>query len=164
MHGLDQSLDYVINMKVPREKLGAKTNQLVNDLAAKASSKGIAINPGEIINLKINLGGSISKPTITTDLKGAATSLADDLKQQAGAFAAEKKAAADSVVAAAKQAAKDTLQSVKKQLVQDAGKALKDQLLGGKKDSTATKDSLSTRQKAEEAGKGLLKGLFKKKP
>jgi hypothetical protein len=164
MHGLDQSLDYVINMKVPRAKLGAKTNQLVNDLAAKASSKGIAINPGEIINLKINLGGSISKPTITTDLKGAATSLADDLKQQAGAFAAEKKAAADSAVAAAKQAAKDTLQSVKKQLVQDAGKALKDQLLGGKKDSTATKDSLSTRQKAEEAGKGLLKGLFKKKP
>ena len=163
MHGLDQSLDYVINMKIPREKLGTKANQLVNDLAAKASSKGIAINPGEIINLKVNLGGSISKPTISTDLKGAATSLADELKQQASNFAAGKKAAADSAVAAAKQAAKDTLQSVKKQLIQDAGKALKDQLLGGNKDSTVNKDSLSTKQKVEEAGKGLLKGLFKKK-
>lgn len=165
MHGLDQSLDYVINMKVPREKLGSKANQLVNDLAAKASSKGIAINPGEIINLKINLGGSITKPTVSTDLKGAASSIADDLKQQANDFAAEKKAIADSAIAAARKAVQDSIASVKKQLVQDAGKALKDQLLGGKKDSTGApvKDSLSTKQKVEEAGKGLLKGILKKK-
>ncbi|RXK83409.1 AsmA family protein [Filimonas effusa] len=163
MHGIDQSIDYVINMKVPREKLGAKANQLVNTLASKASAQGISINPGDVINLKINLGGSITKPTISTDLKGATTSLAEDLKQQANNFAAEKKAAADSAVAAAKQAARDTLQSVKNKVIEDAGKALKEQLLGAKKDSTATKDSLSTRQKVEEAGKGLLKGILKKK-
>lgn len=163
MHGLDQSLDYVINMKVPREKLGTKANQLVNSLASKASAQGLNISPGDIINLKINVGGSIGKPTISTDLKGAATSIAEDLKQQATNFAAEKKAAADSAVAAAKQAARDTLQSVKNKVLEDAGKALKDQLLGGKKDSTTTKDTISTRQKVEDAGKGLLKGIFKKK-
>lgn len=163
MHGLDQSLAYVINMKVPREKLGTQANQLVNSLAAKASAKGIAINPGEIINLKVNMGGTIAKPTISTDLASAGASVAEDLKQQANAFAAEKKAVADSMVAAAKQAVKDSVASVKKQLIQDAGTALKDQLLGNKKDSTAVKDSLSTKQKVEEAGKGLLKGLLKKK-
>ncbi|BAV10109.1 AsmA-like C-terminal region [Filimonas lacunae] len=162
-HGLDQSLNYVINMKVPREKLGTQANQLVNSLAAKASSKGINITPGDIINLKVNLGGFINKPTVSTDLAGAGSSVADELKQQASTFAAEKKAAADSAVAAAKQAVKDTIASVKNQLVKDAGNALKDQLLGAKKDSTTTKDSLSTKQKVEEAGKGLLKGLLKKK-
>lgn len=163
MHGLDQSLDYVINMKVPREKLGTQANQLVNSLAAKASAKGINITPGDIINLKVNMGGTIAKPTISTDLASTGASLAEDLKQQANAFAAEKKAAADSAVAAAKQAVKDSITSAKNQLVKDAGNALKDQLLGAKKDSTATKDSLSTKQKLEETGKGLIKGLFKKK-
>lgn len=163
MHGLDQSLAYVINMKVPREKLGTQANQLVNNLAAKASSKGVNITPGDIINLKVNLGGTITKPLVSTDLGSAGSSVADDLKQQANTFAAEKKAVADSTVAAAKQAVKDSVASVKKQLVAEAGNELKNQLFGNKKDSTAVKDSISARQKVENAGKGLLNGLFNKK-
>src|SRR6185503_1502325 len=159
-HGFDQSIDYVINLKVPREKLGAKANSLVNNLATQASSKGIPIKLSDVISLKVNMGGTITNPTVKTDLAGAGTSLAQEMKDQAKELVAAKKAAADSVVAAAKSAAKDTLQSVKKQVVTTAQEELKKQIFG-QKDSTATSNPQDAKKKAEESVKGLL-NRFKK--
>jgi hypothetical protein len=152
-HGLDQSIDYVINMKVPREKLGSKANLLVNNLAAQANSKGIPVKLSDVVNFKVNLGGSITSPTVKTDLAGAGNSLADDMKDQAKELIEAKKAAA-----------KDSLQSVKNQAVQ-AGKDYLTKTLLGQKDSTATKDSAqkNPKQQLEEKGKSILKGLFNKK-
>jgi hypothetical protein len=163
MHGLDQSIDYVVNLKVPRAKLGTKANQLVDNLATQASSKGVPIKLGETVNLRVNLGGTITNPTVKTDLANAAGSLTDQLKDQAKSFVEEKKAAADSAVAVAKQAAKDTLQSIKKDLAKQAQDELKNRLLG--KDSTAKADSAKKDPKkgVEDKAKGLLKGLLKKK-
>src|SRR5687768_2304701 len=164
-HGLDQSIDYVINMKVPREKLGSKANALVNNLATQASNKGIPIKVSDVISFKVNMGGSITNPTVKTDLSGAGNSLADEMKNQAQELLAAKKAAADSAKAVAINAAKDTLKSVKNQAVQEAKNQLAKQIFG-QKDTTATKDSTpakSSRQKAEESVKGLFNGLKKKK-
>jgi hypothetical protein len=165
MHGLDQSLDYVMNLKVPRAKLGEKANQFVSNLATQASSKGVPIKLSDIINLKINIGGSITNPSIKTNLKDAGSSLAQDIKDQANQFVEAKKAAVDSAVAAAKSAAKDTLASVKKQVLS----GLKDEALkqlSGQKDTTttATGEKKDVKKGAEESIKGLLNGLKKKKP
>jgi hypothetical protein len=151
-HGLDQSIDYAINMKVPREKLGSKANALVNNLVSQANSKGIPVKVSDMVNLKVNLGGSITNPTIKTDLSGSGNTLADEMKDQAKELVEAKKAAA-----------KDTLQSVKNQAVQ-AGKDYLTKALSGQKDSTGTKDSAvkSNKQQVEEKAKGLIKGLFKK--
>lgn len=160
MHGLDQSLDYVMNLKVPREKLGEKANQFVNNLASQASSKGIPVKLSDVINLKVNIGGSITSPTIKTDLKDAGSSLAQDIKEQANQFVEAKKAAADSAVAAAKQAAKDSVASAKNQVIG----GLKEELtkkLSGEKDSTGEKKDI--KKGLEETGKGLIKDIFKKK-
>jgi hypothetical protein len=161
-HGLDQSIDYVINMKVPRAKLGSKANALVNNLATQASNKGIPLKLSDVINLKINMGGTITNPSVKTDLAGAGTSLAQDMKDQAKELLEAKKHAADSAVAAAKSAAKDTLQSVKKQVVTTAQEELKKQILG-QKDSTATSNPQDAKKKAEESVKGLLNSFRKKK-
>ena len=40
MHGVDQSIDYAINMKLPRSLLGGQGNVLINNLASQAASKG----------------------------------------------------------------------------------------------------------------------------
>lgn len=151
-HGLDQSIDYVINMKVPREKLGSKANALVNNLVSQANNKGIPVKVSDVVNFKVNLGGSITNPTVKTDLAGSGNSLADDMKDQAKELVEAKKAAA-----------KDTLQSVKTQAVQ-AGKDYLTKTLLGQKDSTGTKDSAvkSNKQQLEDKAKGLMKGLFKK--
>ncbi|MBO9563362.1 MAG: hypothetical protein J7621_11335 [Niastella sp.] len=163
MHGLDQSLDYVMNLKVPRAKLGEKANQVVNNLASQASSKGIPVKLSDIINLKVNIGGSITSPSIKTDLKDAGSSLAQDIKDQANQFVEAKKAAADSAVAAAKQATKDSIASAKNQVV----KGVKDELIkqiSGTKDSTGTTGGTKDVKKGlEETGKGLINNILKKK-
>ena len=161
MHGLDQSLDYVINLKVPRAKLGSQANELVNNLASQANAKGIPVNISETISFKVNLGGSITNPAIKTDLKGSGGSLAQDMKAQADQFVEAKKKAADSALAVAKQQAKDSLESAKKK----AAAALKDELtkqLGGKKD-TASGEKQDVKKDLENTGKGLLNNLLRKK-
>jgi hypothetical protein len=163
-HGLDQSIDYVINMKVPREKLGSKANALVNNLATQASNKGVPIKVSDVISFKVNMGGTITNPTIKTDLAGSGSSLADDMKNQAQELIAAKKAAADSAVAAAKSAAKDTLKSIKNQAVQEAKNQLAKQLLG-QKDTTAAANNTpqDAKGKAVESVKGLFNSFKKKK-
>jgi hypothetical protein len=151
-HGLDQSIDYVINMKVPREKLGTKANGLVNNLVTQANNKGIPVKVSDVVNFKVNLGGSITSPTVKTDLAGSGNSLAEDMKDQAKELVEAKKAAV-----------KDSLQSVKNQVKEEVKNQIAKQLLG-QKDSTATKDSSNRniKQEAVDKGKSILKGLFKK--
>ncbi|PZQ97268.1 MAG: hypothetical protein DI539_29975, partial [Flavobacterium psychrophilum] len=139
---------------------GEKANQVVNNLASQASSKGIPVKLSDIINLKVNIGGSITSPSIKTDLKDAGSSLAQDIKDQANQFVEAKKAAADSAVAAAKQATKDSIASAKNQVIS----GLKDELgkqLSGQKDSTGEKKDI--KKGLEETGKGLINNILKKK-
>ena len=155
-HGLDQSMDYIIAMKVPRKYLGTEGNKLINNLVSKASSKGISINPGEVVDLNVKMEGSIANPTIKVDLKEVAGDAIADMKQQATDFA---KAKADSAI----QRAKDTLTSVKNQVVQDLKDDLKDKLFGKGKDTSAAQQDTTTKQKPGEKLKKSLGDLLKKK-
>src|SRR5688572_19438371 len=142
-------------MKVPREKLGSRANALVNNLATQASNKGIPVKISDVISFKVNMGGSITNPTVKTDLAGAGNTLADDMKDQAKELVEAKKAAV-----------KDSLQSIKNQAKEEVKQEVKNQIakqIFGQKDTTATNDSTqkSSKDKAKDAVKGL-KGLFKK--
>lgn len=161
MHGFDQSMDYTIHMKVPRQMLGTKGNQLINDLAAKITERGVPVNPGETVNLNVKMLGSINNPDIRLDLKESATKLADDIKQQATDFAKAK-------IDSSKKAVSDTLQSLKKEAVKQVTDKLKDQLFA-RKDSTGG-DTAKTKpanpaDRLKESGKGLIENInpFKKK-
>jgi len=163
MHGVDQSINYAINMKLPRSLLGGQGNALVNNLASQAASKGVNVNPGETVNLDLKLGGTLTNPQLKTDWKGAAGNMADALKQQAMSFAQAK---ADS----AKRVVKDTVASLKAQALGTAKDELAKRLAGGGGDTAkagaagaAAAPAADAGKKAAEAGKGLLKGLFGKK-
>lgn len=164
MHGFDQSMDYMINMKVPRSKLGSDANQLINGLAAELTKKGLAVNPGETVNLKVNMGGSLTNPQLNYNLSQAGASLAGELESKVRDIAAEQKAKADSALDVAKQRARDSLEAIKAAVIKDAQKELAKKLLGAK-DSTAAGDSgkTNTPKRAEEAAKGILNDLLKKK-
>ncbi|MDP4262042.1 MAG: AsmA-like C-terminal region-containing protein [Bacteroidota bacterium] len=155
MHGLDQSIDYAVQMKVPRKYLGNEGNNLLNNLASEASSKGVAVKLGDMVDLNIKVGGSMTNPTVKTDLKQVAGDAIKDMQQQAADFA---KAKADS----ARHTVKDTLTAVKNQALNDLKEGLKDKLLGNK-DSTKTNNLDSTKKKAEQTLKNTFNGLFKKK-
>ena len=155
-HGFDQSVNYIIQMKVPRKYLGNRGNAIVYDLAAQANDKGVAVKLGETVNLNIKMSGTISDPIFKTELKEVAGDMAKELKQQATDFA---KAKIDST----KSAVKDSISSVKKQLVEDVKQDLTKQLFKPK-DSTGSKTSLdSTKKKAESILKSGFNNLLKKK-
>jgi len=157
MHGFDQSIDYIINMKVPRAMLGSQANALVNNLASQASAKGVPVTVGETINLDVNMGGTITSPTIKTGMKGTGGNATDQLKQQALSFAQAK---ADST----KHAVKDTVVALKNQVVKEAKDQLTKQLLGGGKDTAKTAaPAPDVKKRAEDAGKSLMNNFFKKK-
>jgi hypothetical protein len=158
-HSFDQSMDYTINMKVPRAMMGEKGNAFVNNLVTQVNNKGVPVKVGDIVPIQVKLGGSINNPQLKTDLKQTASSLTDDLKKQATDFA---KAKADSTKAAVTKAVKDSVESAKKQVVKAAGDEIKKKLFG--KDTTGTnKDSVPAKKKLEETGKGLIKDIFGKK-
>jgi hypothetical protein len=160
-HGFDQSMDYIINLKVPRALMGEKGNAFVNNLVSQAANKGLPVKVGDMVPIQIKLGGFIKNPQIKTDLRQTASDLATDLKQQVTDFA---KAKVDSTKTAVTKAVKDSVESAKKQLTKAAEDELKKKLFG-KKDSSSLEntDTTSTKKKLEETGKGLIRDIFKKK-
>ena len=153
-HGLDQSIDYIVEMKVPRKYIGAAGNNLINNLATQAGSQGIQVKPSEIVNLTLRIGGTLTSPNIKTDLKETAGDAVKEMQQQVTDFA---KAKADTL----KQTVKDTLNSIKTEAVNDLKANLKNQILGTKDSTTVSTDS--TKKKAQEKIKNTLNGLLNKK-
>lgn len=155
-HGFNQSLDYVIQMKLPRKYLGAHGNELINNLVTQASNKGVPVNVGDVVNLDIKMGGSLTDPTIKTDLKNVAADASDQLKQQAVDFA---KAKIDST----KSAVKDSAKVVKQQVVSGLKEEAKKQIFASK-DSAVSKPSVAeTKKTAESTIKNTLGSFIKKK-
>jgi hypothetical protein len=154
VHGLDQQIDYVVQMKVPRKYLGTQGNNLLNGLASQAGNKGIPVKLGEVVDLSLKMGGTLTNPSVKTDLKEVAGDAVKDMQQQAADFA---KAKADTV----KQTIKDSLTSVKNQVITGVKDELKNKLLG--KDSSRTSNPDSTKKKAEQTIKNTIGNMFKKK-
>ncbi|MGC4099830.1 hypothetical protein [Ferruginibacter sp.] len=157
LQGFDQSLDFVVNMKLPRSLMGDKGNQLVNNLVTQVNSKGVPLQVGETVNLNLKLGGSITAPTVKTDLKQGAANLADQMKQQVTDFA---KAKIDSTKQAVTSAVKDTIKSIKNQALSAAKDELAKQLAGNKNN---TDSGSAPKPKPAESLKGLMNNLLKKK-
>lgn len=155
LHGLDQSIDYAIQMKVPRKYLGTQGNNLLNNLAAQAGQKGIPVKLGDIVNLSIEMGGTFTNPSLKTDLKEVAGDAVKDMQQQAIDFAKTK-------VDTVRRMAGDTLSAVKNQVVNDLKEGIKNKIFGNK-DSVKPNNLDSTKKKTEQTIKNTLNSLFNKK-
>lgn len=69
--GLDQTIDYKYKMEIPRKMFGGAANSVLDGLMAQANSKaGTNLALGEKINVNVSMGGTVTKPTIKTGMKG----------------------------------------------------------------------------------------------
>jgi hypothetical protein len=156
-HGFDQSLDYTLQMTLPRSVIGKQGDALVTSLASQATAKGIPVNISDSIHLNVLLGGNIMKPTYKTDLQETTSGTLNNLKDQATNLVKNK-------VDTVKTALKDSLNAAKNNAV--AG--LKDQItkqITGQKDTTGTKAQplQNAGKQAEQAVKSTIGNIFKKK-
>jgi AsmA-like C-terminal region/AsmA family len=164
VQGIDQTLDYLVQMKLPRSLMGTKGNDLVNNLISQANAKGIPATVSEVVDLNIRLMGTIMKPQIVIDYKETAAGITDAFKEQATAFAKQKTDSVKLVAVAAGKTLKDTATVLKDRAVQDLKKDLVAKL-SGEKDSTQSEVNTFDRTKktAEQTLKNTFEGLLKKK-
>ena len=123
-HGFDQTLQYTLGLRVARADLGAAANQAIGSLIARAGRTGLNLQAADTVALAIKVGGTITSPTIQTNLadvvasagqgvkeaaQQAVTQRVDSLKQQADSAADEARkkaqAQAEQMIAQAEQQA-----------------------------------------------------------
>lgn len=81
--GLDQSMNFTLNMQIPKSEFGAKANSVLTKMVSEASKKGIDVKVGDLIPVTVLIGGTVTNPKITTGIKSAMAEVAADLEKQA---------------------------------------------------------------------------------
>lgn len=70
--GLDQTIDYKYKMEIPRAMFGGAANSALTGLINQANQKaGTNVALGDKVNVNVSMGGTVTKPTIKTGLKGS---------------------------------------------------------------------------------------------
>src|ERR1700730_19461595 len=85
-HGFDQTLDYDINLKVPRSQLGNKGNMFVKNVITEAADKGIPIKLKDAVSMNVKMNGTINSPDVKTDMNAVVDNAAVDLKKEVNDF------------------------------------------------------------------------------
>jgi uncharacterized protein involved in outer membrane biogenesis len=127
-NGLDQSLQYALSLKVPRSELGTAANEALAGLAARAGGAGIDLQAAQEIELGIQLGGTVTNPSVKTNL-GSVVSSARAETERAVREAATRKLSAEATrlveeaeqrAAAIRKEAQTLAEGVKKEGYQQA--------------------------------------------
>jgi len=88
---LDQTIDYQLQMKIPRNKFGNQANKAVEDLLGEVSKMGIDYKLGEMIPLTAYITGTIKNPKLETRLAKNASDFKKELKDQVNQEIEKKK-------------------------------------------------------------------------
>jgi hypothetical protein len=163
--GLDQTIDYIGKVAIPRSALGGTANGAVNDLLAQANAKaGTNVKVSDIINVNLGLGGTFTNPKVTTNLadiaKGEANSVKDQLKNEIDRKKKEledkAKAEADRLKKEGEAKAKAEVDKAKAQAKAEADRLKKEA------EAKAKAESDKAKKQAEDEAKKRLKGMLGK--
>jgi vacuolar-type H+-ATPase subunit H len=164
--GLDQKLNFVLILDIPRSEFGTKANNVLDGLVKDASKKGVNVTVGEIIPVTVLIGGTATDPKITTGIKSAMAGLAEDMKKQAIEEVQKKK---EEVVAKAKVEATNYIEQADaeaKKLIAEAekqGRKLVDAANQAAEKVRFVADSSATRLMAEGKKNGYIAEVTSKK-
>jgi len=68
LHGIDMSLDYLMDMKIAKTDLGKGAGEILDGVSALAQSVGFAIPQSDYIKIKAMITGTFQDPKFSTDL------------------------------------------------------------------------------------------------
>jgi hypothetical protein len=110
--GIDQTINYMLKVAIPRSEFGGAANDVLNGLTASAAAKGFNIKPGDNVNLDIYVLGTVLKPEVKPLIAGSGKDVVQDVKSQIKETAVQK--------------VEEVKQDVKKQAKEQADKIIKD--------------------------------------
>lgn len=118
-HSLDQTMNYVMKMNIPRSEFGSAANELINNMVASAAAKGLKLDPSDKINVDVRIGGTLFDPKFSLDMGGSAHGTVDQLKDQ---VRTQVKAEVEEKIDAAETKIREDLSARAQKLIQDAEK------------------------------------------
>lgn len=163
---LDRSIDYAIDFTIPSSELGTQANAVANQLLGEAGKFGLDLQAPEYLKFKALIGGTLTEPKVSLDLKNQATNSAKDLKKQAEERLKQEadKAKQQAIEEAKKQAAQIMAAADKqaKQLISEAQKNANLAKKEANKQAEAVKAEAYKRAEAliKEAGNDTMKKLL----
>jgi hypothetical protein len=146
-HGIDHTMDYLLDMKIAKTDLGEGANDMMKGITALAAGAGIKIPESDYVKLKAKVTGTFNNPRVKTDLtanmrSGGETVKAavekrveeevekveEQVREEAGAEAekiiSDAEAQADRLIEEARKAGEDLVKEAEKQgdnLIEEAG-------------------------------------------
>ena len=139
-HGFDQSLDYDISLKVPRNQLGSKGSMFVKNVVVQAADKGIPVKLDDAVSMNVRMSGTLTSPEVKTDMDAAVDNAATDLKKEVSEFVNAK-------LDSAKQQLRNPPAAGKKQIFVRTGYKSKTNLKAKKNTPSANKIRVHSKPK-----------------
>ncbi len=174
--GIDQSLDYTLNVDIPRSELG-NADQLIDGLMAKGGQLTQGVDLGKTINLDVFITGTVSEPKFSVGMKDMLNGVKDQLKEKVDELINKGK---DKAIAEARKQAAALMTEADKQskkLIAESEKQARAIRVAGKKAAQQAKDEANkqindlikkaganpiAKMAAKESGKALKKEANKK--
>ena len=119
-HGIDQTMQYTLGLRMPRSELGAAANQVIAGLAARAAKAGLDLQAADTVGLEVKVGGTLTSPTIQTNLADVVGSVGQSVKQAAQAAATAKVDSLEQRVDSAAEEARKKAQAEADRVVAEA--------------------------------------------
>ena len=119
-NGIDQSLQYTALLHVPRSELGADANRAIAAIVSRAGKTGIDLQTAEAVELGIKIGGTLTSPTIQTNLSDVVASAGEEVKAAAQKEVTERIDSAKARVDSAAEEARKKAQVEADRLVAEA--------------------------------------------
>lgn len=159
-NGIDQNIDYVMNIEIPKNEFGGAANTVLNNLVAQANAKGIQGGIPDIIPVDVFITGTFSNPKVKTSLKEKGKDALNDLKNQAEQKAREEaeklKQQAQAEIDKKKKEIEDKVNAEKDKLKSEAEKAK------AEAERKAKEEADKAKEKAKKDAENKIKGLFGK--
>ncbi len=94
-NGFDQTIDYTMQVQIPRSAFGGQANSVLNGLMSQANSKGTNLSIGEMIPVALKIIGTVKDPKVSTDLNQQGAKAMNALKDAAAAEFEKRKSEAE---------------------------------------------------------------------
>lgn len=82
-NGVDGSLDYDLDLELPRELLGSDAASIVSGLKERADRAGLTLDDIAAVGITADIGGTFRDPRVSVELADALTAAGQDLAEQA---------------------------------------------------------------------------------
>jgi AsmA-like C-terminal region/AsmA family len=157
-HGFDQSIDYDVNLIVPRNQLGRKGSMFVKNVIVQAADKGIPVKLKDAVSMNVKMGGTINSPDVKPDMNAVVDNAASELKKEVNDFVNAK-------LDSSRQQLRNPPAVTKKPLYVQAAYKPKANLKAKKSTSHKHKNSAraGARKKHKKTGKNYSTSLKKEK-